>query len=132
MAWMKATPRTPNATARMVAVDSFANSSPRPVPTMRSKMDVMLLAPDWPKAMMIPAMMKEARNSSIAPPMLATIPSACLSQVAELRLQALNDCRQIRSEPATKDHGPSCRRSATRQRSARVRESAGCCPARCR
>lgn len=45
MAWMKATPRTPCATARMVAVQSFANSSPRPVPTMRSKMDRVLLAP---------------------------------------------------------------------------------------
>ena len=68
-------------------------------------MDLVLLAPDWPKAMMIPAMMKEARNSSSAPPMLATIPSACLGQVAELRLQALNDCRQIRMSlrPKTMD-----------------------------
>ena len=78
MAWMNATPRTPNATARMVAVDSFANSSPRPVPKMRSKMALVPLAPDWPKAMMIPAMMKETRNSSIEPPMPATIPSAFL------------------------------------------------------
>ena len=37
MAWMKATPMTPCATARMVAVDSMVNSSPRSGPTMRAK-----------------------------------------------------------------------------------------------
>ena len=37
-----------------------------------------------------------ARKSNSAPPMPATIPSAVLVKVAELRRQALNGCRQIR------------------------------------
>ena len=37
MAWMNATPSTPSATARMVALESVTNSAPRPVPMMRSK-----------------------------------------------------------------------------------------------
>ena len=76
MAWMKATPTTPKATARMVEVASAANSAPRRLPTMRPRMDSEASAPDSPKAMMMPAMMNEARKSRIVPPMLATMPSA--------------------------------------------------------
>ena len=45
---------------------------------------------------MIPAMMKEARNSSTVPPMLADHRQRLLGQVADLRLHALNEGRQIR------------------------------------
>ena len=76
MAWMKATPITPWATARMVAVDRLANSLPRALPTMRSKIARLLRLPACPKAMMMPAMMKEARNCNTPPPMLATKPRA--------------------------------------------------------
>ena len=54
MAWMKATPMTPWATARMVAVDSLVNSSPRSGPTMRVKIARLARSPAWPKAIMMP------------------------------------------------------------------------------
>ena len=38
----------------------------------------MPAAPDWPKAIMTPAMAKENRNSSTDPPMAAAAPSAFL------------------------------------------------------
>ena len=44
---------------------------------------------------MIPATMNEARNSKTAPAMLATVSSAVLARCAELRLQALDERRQI-------------------------------------
>ena len=39
----------------------------------------VLPAPDSPNAMMMPEMMKEARNNSTATPMPATMPSATLA-----------------------------------------------------
>ena len=42
MAWIKATPSTPWATVRMVAVDRLAKALPRAVPTMRAKIAWLL------------------------------------------------------------------------------------------
>ena len=76
MAWIKTTPITPWATARMVAVASLVNSLPRALPTTRSKIAWLLRLPALPKAIKIPAIMREARNCNTPPPMLATKPKA--------------------------------------------------------
>ena len=79
MAWMKAMPITPWATARIVATDSAVNSSPRSKPKMRAKIARLARSPASPKAMMMPAMMNAATNARMPPPMLATIASASLA-----------------------------------------------------
>ena len=43
-------------------------------------MATLLLSPAWPNAMMMPAMMKAARNWSRPPPMPATKPSAIFAR----------------------------------------------------
>jgi len=76
IAWMKATPMTPWATARMVWVASLENSAPRaPLPMTRPKIASLPRPPDWPKAMMMPAMMNEPMNCNRPTPMPATKPS---------------------------------------------------------
>ena len=65
MAWMKATPMTPWATARIVATARWLNSVPRSLPTTRVKIALPLRSPARPKAMMIPAMMRAAMNCRI-------------------------------------------------------------------
>ena len=79
---MNATPMTPWATARMVAVDSTANSPPRAIPAIRSKIARLARLPASPKAMMIPAMTKEARNLSSPVPMPATTATPFLARSA--------------------------------------------------
>ena len=81
IAWMKATPSTPLATARMVAVDRSANSAPRPPAMIFSKIDRTPRAPDSPKAIMMPATTREPRNCSNPPPILATKPSAAFARL---------------------------------------------------
>ena len=80
IAWIKATPMTPWATARMVAVESRVNSTARAVPTTRAKIAWQPRSPAAPKAMMMPAMMTDARNCSRPPPMLATKPNAAFAR----------------------------------------------------
>ena len=81
IAWMKATPSTPLATARMVAVDRSTNSAPRVPSTTLSKIERIARAPDSPKAIMMPATTREARNCNSPPPMPATKPSAALARL---------------------------------------------------
>lgn len=80
MAWMKATPMTPWATARMVAVEGFANSAPRSGPMMRTKIAWLPRARAWPWAITMPATMTAARNISNSPPMPATTPTAVFAR----------------------------------------------------
>ena len=80
MAWMKAMPITPWATARMVATDSTVNSSPRSGPTMRPKIARLARSPASPKAITMPAMMKAATNLRMSPPMAATIANAVFAR----------------------------------------------------
>jgi hypothetical protein len=82
---MKATPMT-FATARMVAVDSLES---RPAaPAKRSKMARVARLPALPKAMMMPATMKAARNCRSWSG-LATKPSAALARLPT-RLHAVD------------------------------------------
>ena len=95
MAWMKAMPITPWATARIVATDSMVNSSPRSTPTMRAKIARLARSPALPKAMMMPAMMNAATKARMAPPMLATIASAALASSPIFGCRLLHQRRQV-------------------------------------
>ena len=74
-AWIRATPMTPCATARMVAADSATNPGARSGLMIRAKIASLLRAPASPNAMMTPAITNAARSWSMPPPMPATAPS---------------------------------------------------------
>ena len=62
---------------------------------MRSKIACIARAPDFPYAMMMPAMTNEHRNISKLPPSAATIAQRLGRQLADLGLHALDESRQI-------------------------------------
>ena len=95
MAWMKATPMTPCATARMVAVDSLVNSTPRSGPTMRVKIASQARLPALPEGKHDPCD-DQGGEERQQPEADAGDEGECRSgDVTDLRLHALNQGRQV-------------------------------------
>ena len=79
---MAATPTTPSATARMVAIESLASDSPLVEPATRAKKARPLRDAESPLAIKMVAMTNEGRNNNILTPTLATIETACRAKSA--------------------------------------------------
>ena len=95
MAWMKATPSTPLATARMVAVDRSTNSSAAARRRLVSKIERIARAPRLAEGHHDAG--DDERREELQQPAADAGDEAerRLGQVADLRLHALHQCRQI-------------------------------------
>ena len=112
IAWMKATPMTPCATARMVAVASFVNSAPCAAPAKRSKMARLARLPASTEGHDDAGDDEGGEELQQPDADAGDEAERRLREVADLRLHALDQRRQIgvRRRPdrveLLADHGP--------------------------